>query len=171
MKGRSGRTAPRLSRLLRFGPTFAAAGWLSLAAAAEPSTSDLEIGVVRRINGLRGEHMRPPLRSDADLARVAREYSCALLRLGALSHRDPDGKTVNDRVLGAGKSYQAIGENLASSTGPGDPVSAAIDAWMRSTGHRETILRPDFIETGVGVCRSGDTYYFTQIFGRPAPRR
>jgi uncharacterized protein YkwD len=148
-----------------------AAAWLSHAAAVEPWTSDLEIGVAGRVNGVRGEHMRPPLRTDADLARVAREYSCALLRLGALSHQDPDGKTVGDRVLGAGKSYQAIGENLASSTGPGDPVSAAIDAWIRSAGHRENILRPDFVETGVGVCRSGDTYYFTQIFVRPAPRR
>lgn len=141
--------------------------------AAEPASPvDLmERHVVQRINAVRGEHMRPPLRTDADLARLAREYSCALLRRGALSHTDPDGKTVGDRVLSVGKKFLAVGENLARSTGPGDPLGAAIDAWMQSPGHRENILRPDFTDTGVGVCRDGTTYYFTQVFLRPGRAR
>jgi uncharacterized protein YkwD len=141
-----------------------------LSYAAEPANL-MERRVVQEINAVRGEHMRPPLRTDADLTRVAREYSCALLQRGALSHTDPDGKTVSDRVLAAGKKFLAVGENLASSTGPGDPLGAAIDAWMRSPAHRETILRPDFTDTGVGVCRDGTTYYFTQVFLRPGRAR
>jgi uncharacterized protein YkwD len=138
---------------------------------SERAVEDLESRVARRVNAIRGEHMRPPLRTDPELTRIAREYSCALLERGALSHQDPGGKTVGDRVLAAGKQYQAVGENLASSSGAGDPVDAAISAWMRSTGHRENILRPDFVETGVGGCGQGETYYFTQIFLRPAPSR
>jgi uncharacterized protein YkwD len=123
--------------------------------AAERSIEEIETAVARRVSAIRVEHMRPPLRTDPDLVRIAREYSCALL----------------ERVLAAGKQYRAVGENLASSSGAGDPVAAAIGAWMRSTGHRENILQPEFVETGVGACRSGQTYYFTQIFLRPAPSR
>ena len=42
---------------------------------------------------------------------------------------------------------------------------------MKSAGHRENILRPDFTDTGVGVCRDGTTYYFTQVFLRPGRAR
>ena len=127
----------------------------------------MERRAVQQINVVRGEHMRGPLRTDAELTRLAREYSCALLHRGALSHTDPDGKTVSDRVRSVGKKVLAVGENLARSTGPGDPLGAAIDAWMQSPAHRENILRPDFTDTGVGVCRTGTTYYFTQVFLRP----
>lgn len=39
------------------------------------------------------------------------------------------------------------GENLAQHYGP---PSAMVDAWMRSAGHRENILRREFTGTGVG---------------------
>ena len=64
---------------------------------AGPSPSDAEADVVRRVNAVRAEHMRPPLRVDRDLARIAREYSCTLLGRGALSHMGTDGTTVSDR--------------------------------------------------------------------------
>jgi uncharacterized protein YkwD len=136
--------------------------------AAEPASPvDLmERRAAQEINAVRGEHMRGPLRIDPDLTRLARAYSCALLQRGSLSHTERDGKTVSDRVLAAGKKFLAIGENLASSTGPGDPLGAAIAEWMRSPAHRENILRPDFTDTGIGVCREGTTYYFTQVFLR-----
>ena len=113
----------------------------------------------------------PALRVDPDLARIAREYSCALLARGALSHTGADGTTVSDRIRAAGKTFLAVGENLASSTDPREPVEAAIEAWMKSPGHRENILRPDFTDTGVGVCHDGTTYYFTQLFLRPGRAR
>ena len=147
------------------------AAWPARAAGAERSIEEIETAVARRVNTIRAEEMRPPLRIDPALVRVARDYSCALLERGTLSHQDLSGKTVSDRVLAAGKPYQTVGENLASSSGAGDPVAAAIGAWMRSTGHRENILQPEFVETGVGACRQGETYYFTQIFLRPAPTR
>lgn len=140
--------------------------------AAPASAVDVkEREVAERVNALRREHQRPLLRADDTLARVAREYSCELARRGTLSHTDAAGKSVADRVRAAGKNYRVVGENLASNTNARDPVAAAIKEWMRSKGHRDNILRPDFTETGVGVCRSGPTYYFTQVFLRPpAPR-
>ena len=123
------------------------------------------------MNAVRGEEMRPPLRVDPDLARIARAYSCALLGRGALSHTGADGTTVSDRIRAAGKSFSAIGENLASSTGTREPAAAAMNGWMASAGHRENILRADFTDTGVGVCRDGTTYYVTQVFLRPGRAR
>jgi uncharacterized protein YkwD len=38
---------------------------------------------------------------------------------------------------------------------------------MDSPGHRANILRPVFTETGIGVWRDGDQYYFTQLFMQP----
>lgn len=140
-------------------------------AAADPLVADVERDVVRRVNLVRGEEMRPPLRTDPDLARVARDYSCALLARGELSHTDPDGKNVADRVRAAGREFRLVGENLAYNAGANDPALTAMRGWMRSPGHRENILRPDFTDTGVGVCRQGETYYFAQIFLRPAPSR
>ncbi len=137
--------------------------------AAEPASPvDLmERRVVQQINVVRGEHMRGPLRTDAELARLAREYSCALLHRGAHSHTDPTARPSAIASARWGRRFLAVGENLARSTGPGDPLGAAIDAWMQSPAHRENILRPDFTDTGVGVCREGTTYYFTQVFLRP----
>ena len=124
--------------------------------------------MAHEIDAVRGEHMRPPLRTDAELARLAREYSCALLHRGALSHTDPDGKTVSrSRPLG-GEELSRRRREPGQKRGPGRrSEEAAIDTWMRSPGHRENILPPDFTDTGVGVCREGTTYYFTQVFLRP----
>jgi uncharacterized protein YkwD len=143
-----------------------ALAWTAPCVAAEPSIADVERDVVRRVNSVRGDEMRPPLRVDADLSRVAREYSCALLDRGTLSHTDAEGKDVASRVRAAGREYRLGGVNLAYNPGANDTALTAMRGWMRSPGHRDNILRPDFTDTGVGVCRDGETYYFTQIFSR-----
>lgn len=48
-----------------------------------------------------------------------------------------------------------------------DPVERAVSGWMTSERHRATLLSEEFSTTGVGVCRRGRAYYFTQIFVRP----
>jgi uncharacterized protein YkwD len=48
-----------------------------------------------------------------------------------------------------------------------DPVAAAVQGWMKSRTHRDNILRREFTETGVGICRRDGSYYFTQLFLRP----
>src|SRR5580765_2736917 len=164
-------TGRRLALAIGLATGLTVSAWLphpaAPAAGADPSPSEVEADVVRHVNAARGEEMRPPLRVDPDVARIAREYSCALLRRGTLSHTGADGTTVADRIRAAGKSYIALGENLASSTGTREPAEAAMNGWMASAGHRENIMRPDFTDTGVGVCRDGATYYVTQLFLRP----
>ena len=49
-----------------------------------------------------------------------------------------------------------------------DPPDAAVEGWMKSPAHRESLLDPLFTQTGVGIAISPDTEYFiTQVFIRP----
>src|SRR5262245_41260542 len=155
--------------ILAAGIVLAASLATSVLAALEPA-ADLEREIARRVNLIRREGRVPPLKIDPALSKVAREYSCALARRGALSHADPAGVSVADRVRKAGKTFGVVGENLASSTNVPDPAVTAVQSWMESPGHRKNILQPEFAETGVGVCRASATYYFTQVFAGPGRR-
>jgi uncharacterized protein YkwD len=132
--------------------------------AALAPVAEIEREIAKRVNLIRRENRLPPLKVDPALAKVAREYSCALARRGALSHTDPAGVSVADRVRKAGKTFGVVAENLASSANVPDPAATAVQSWMESPGHRKNILQPEFAETGVGVCRESATYYFTQVF-------
>ena len=89
------------------------------------------------------------------------------MRDGFFSHTAPAGDDVGDRVQAAGKPYRAIGENIARNVDARNPVDRAVEGWMKSDGHRENMLTDRFTETGVGVCRTGREYFFTQVFLRP----
>jgi uncharacterized protein YkwD len=127
----------------------------------------LEAEIAGRVNAVRNEHGRAPLRWNPDLAALAREHSRDMGREGFFSHEDPAGGSAADRVRAAGLGYRVLGENLARSRNAPDPAEAAVQGWMASEGHRENILDEAFTETGVGVWRDGETVYVTQLFRRP----
>jgi len=131
---------------------------------AEP-VAQVEVSVVERVNELRRTRGLEPLRADAALTALAREHSCRMAREEGFSH--DTGGTFRDRVRAAGIPYRAIGENLAKIMTDAEPGGRAIDGWMKSEGHRANVVSQEFTTTGVGVCRQGRTYYFTQIFMRP----
>ncbi len=134
----------------------------------DQSIESMEQDVARHVNELRRAHDRLPLGIDRTLSRVAREYACALARRGTLSHEGPSRQSVGDRVKAAGKPFRMVGENLAWNQNAQNPASSAVNGWMQSPGHRENILQAGFSETGIGICRRGSAYYFTQVFLRPA---
>lgn len=136
-------------------------------AAPDNNTDAMEQAVVGRVNTIRREHGLGTLAVDPTLARVARDYSCQLARRHVLSHAGPQGRSVADRVRDAGKTFSVVGENLASNENAPDPIDTAVTGWMQSAGHRANILRAEFTQTGVGVCRGESTFYFTQVFIRP----
>lgn len=39
-----------------------------------------------------------------------------------------------------------------------------VDGWMASEGHRRNILNPSFTQSGIGISRSNDFFFVTQIF-------
>lgn len=63
--------------------------------------------------------------------------------------------------------YEKAGENLA--VGFTNPEKMMF-AWLKSPGHRDNILNPDFTKIGIGIARDGDNWIVVQEFLRPAPK-
>lgn len=91
---------------------------------------------------------------------AARVHSKDMADRGYFSHNTPEGVDPFDRMLEAGYSFTAAGENIAQ----GYPTAEAVMAgWMSSDGHCSNIMSPDYAEIGVGYYTGA---YWTQTFGR-----
>lgn len=134
--------------------------------AQSPSTAQMETEVYKQINAIRQQQGLTTLKQNPKLAQVARDYSRRMAEQKFFAHTSPQGDTMVQRVRSAKIFYTLLGENLFTSTNISQPVPAAVQGWMESQGHRENILRTEFRETGIGVWRTGNTYYFTQLFLR-----
>jgi uncharacterized protein YkwD len=136
------------------------------ASAQTAATVEMETAVRQQINEIRQQNGLNPLQNNEKLAQVARNYSRQMAENNFFSHTGHDGSTLVDRVRSAGIVYWVVGENLFMCRNLPQPVTAAVEGWMDSPGHRENILRSVFSETGIGVWQVGNTYYFTQLFLR-----
>jgi uncharacterized protein YkwD len=123
--------------------------------------------VVAAINGIRMAHGKPPLRYCPELETAARTQATLMATKDQLSH--DLGETLRQRVSKAG--YEgAVGENVA---GGQQTLEQAIDGWMHSRGHRETLLSTKFVEFGLAVSvvpktkRSRYGVYWAFIAGGP----
>lgn len=119
------------------------------------------------LNGARASNgVSPAFGLDPAVVEVARRHSRSMRDEGYFGHRDPQGRTLVQRLDEAGISYSAAAENLARVSGAADPAAWAHERLMGSPEHRENILNPGFRLAGVGVARDGDSYWITQIFLR-----
>jgi uncharacterized protein YkwD len=109
----------------------------------------------------------PAFRLDSAVAEVARRHSESMRDEGYFGHRDPQGRTLIERLAEAGIPYRAAAENLARVSGAPDPAGWAHEQLLDSAEHRGNILDDQFRLVGVGVARRGDSYWLTQIFLRP----
>jgi uncharacterized protein YkwD len=156
----------------------AADGWLVFEAVLversppAPDLTTLEREVLEGVNGQRARHGAPPLVPTAALSAIARSHSEDMARRSYFAHRSPEGSEVWDRARRYGIVYARIAENIQTNYGYDDPVAVAIGAWLDSAAHRKTMLDAGYVETGIGAAESGDgTFYFTQVFLLPPPRR
>lgn len=118
-----------------------------------------------QVNEARAHAGLGELRFDRRLAVVAQRQSGILATRGRLSHEA--GGSLDKRVRQAGFRYWMIAENLAA--GIADPAMV-VSSWLRSSGHRENLLRPDAEVAGVGYVAQGKRYghYWTLIVADPA---
>ena len=119
------------------------------------------------LNEERMRHGLTPLAPDATLAAVARWRSDDMGARSYFSH-DIGGYVVFHVLRDIGYGYRAAGENLAYNYYAEDrSVTEAHAALMRSTSHRENLLRPDYTYAGIGaaVLPDGKRIY-TQLFSR-----
>lgn len=114
--------------------------------------------VVRLVNIERANYGLAALKETEVLDEYAQTRSNEIV--GNFAHERPDGSSPLNYVLGL-SGVRTCGENIAN--GYSTP-EAVVDAWMNSPGHRANILKEDFTMIGVGYCKSGSKYYWTQIF-------
>ncbi len=121
---------------------------------ARASTSSDESSFVRLINSARSSRGLRTLAVRSDLTSVARRHSQDMASSGGIYH--------NSRLSSQVSGWRELGENV----GTGRDVSKVHDAFMNSSSHRANILHATFNEIGVGVVRSGDVIYVTEVFAR-----
>jgi uncharacterized protein YkwD len=139
------------------------------AAAQEPTEEQLrafEARVVDLVNQEREQVGLPPLAWSEELTNAARRHSQDMATHNFAGHDGSDGSTIDTRIKDAGYQFLETGEDIAAGY---SSAEEAVNGWMISPPHRETILRPTLTEIGVAVEFSANTeykYYWTMDFGR-----
>jgi len=101
--------------------------------------------ILAAINGVRRANGRKPLRYNNQLEAAARSQAKLMAEKDQLSH--DLGVTLRQRVSAAGYDG-AVGENVA---GGQQTLEAAIEGWLNSPAHRDTLLSEKFTEFGLAV--------------------
>jgi uncharacterized protein YkwD len=121
--------------------------------------------LANRQRRLHGVHQ---LEWNETVAEEARRHSMNMMERGFFSHSDPVRGPLGARLRAAKVGWSRCGENIFREQGMDDPADAAIEGWMRSPAHRQSLFDPLFTQTGVGIAISPDTEYFiTQEFIHP----
>jgi uncharacterized protein YkwD len=104
-----------------------------------------------------------PLKMNPQLMEAARAHAANMAKQDKLDHV-LDEKEPVDRTKAAGYKSRFVGENIAwNQKSPAQVVAG----WMKSEGHRENILRPEYAEIGVAVVRNTKGQpYWVQVFGK-----
>jgi uncharacterized protein YkwD len=111
-------------------------------------------------NVIRQRHNINIVRWDETTATVAYEHSKDMKLNQFFSHESPRNGNLKERLVSGGVKFQIAGENIAAQYVDG---IAAVEGWLNSQSHRETLLNEQFTHLGVGVF---DKYY-TQNFLKP----
>ncbi len=136
----------------------------SVRVAQEVDVTALEQAVNDQVNDYRATQGKPLLRLDSRISDQARSHSQDMASgASTFGHQGFD-----QRVQAIAKviPYRAAAENVAYNQGYAEPVTQAVQGWLKSTGHRQNI-EGQYDLTGIGVANNGKgEYYFTQIFIR-----
>ncbi|WP_083954002.1 SafA/ExsA family spore coat assembly protein [Cytobacillus eiseniae] len=125
-------------------------------------TTNIEEEVVQLVNQERAKNGLQPLKSNWELARVARYKSQDMLDRKYFDHNSPTYGTPFQMMKSFGITYRSAGENIAAGQSTAKEV---VQAWMNSEGHRKNILSSTYTEIGVGYVKGGSySHYWTQMF-------
>lgn len=123
-------------------------------------TSD-EWEVFNLINQQRSQNGLSPLKIDYEVQRVAKIKAQDMVNNNYFSHTSPTYGSPFNMLNNFKVSYRTAGENIAGNSSN----SAAVTAWMNSSGHKANILNSSFNYTGIGVI-NGSKYgkIYVQMF-------
>lgn len=102
------------------------------------------------INTKRVKNGLTALKIDDELQNVARIKAQDMVDNNYFSHTSPIYGSPFDMIKNFGISYKTAAENIAGNSSN----SAAVNAWMNSSGHKANILNSSFTYTGIGVVNS-----------------
>ena len=113
------------------------------------------------INNQRTQNGLSALKLDTETLRVARIKAQDMVDNNYFSHNSPTYGTPFQMLNSFKVSYKTAGENIAGNSSN----SAAVTAWMNSSGHKANILNSSFNYTGIGVVK-GSKYgkIYVQLF-------
>lgn len=119
------------------------------ASATSSLTAD-ELETFNLINQQRANNGLSALKVDSELQRVARIKAQDMVNNNYFDHNSPTYGTPFNMMKNFGISYKTAGENIAGNSSN----SAAVNAWMNSSGHRANILNSSYNYTGLAVISS-----------------
>jgi uncharacterized protein YkwD len=103
------------------------------------------------INAQRRRNGRAPLAENLLLQRAAELHSLDMAKRKYFEHIDPDGVPPATRDMHQGYPPIFVGENLAWGELALSTPAHAVALWMKSPGHRDTLLETGFREIGIGL--------------------
>lgn len=108
-----------------------------------------------------------PLKRSRRLSLAAGDRLAEMMEEGYFAHVSPTGREPFDAIQERGYDFSDAGENLAAGFASARSV---VSAWMKSPGHRENLLSPDFEEVGVAICADAPTdamrgHTFVALYG------
>lgn len=115
------------------------------------------------VNGERSARGLPTLAARKDVTGIAMRWSAAMAQRGELKHNDAYFSRETRRKLDA----RVLGENVARAA----DVESAHRALMASEHHRDNLLDKRFTVAGFGAQLTQGSWWFTQNFVEPVPRR
>lgn len=114
------------------------------------SLSSDEKEVFDLINKQRTNNGLSSLKVDTEALNVARIKAQDMVNNNYFSHNSPVYGSPFEMLNSFKVSYKSAGENIAGNSSN----SAAVNAWMNSSGHKANILNNSFNYTGIGVVKS-----------------
>lgn len=143
------------------------------ASAAAQAPDTLSDAILADINAYRASYKLQPLANDPMLQRIAAIHSADMATRGFFGHFNPDGQGPGERIKVLSPDFHAsYGENIAvsESTQALSPEALAakfVKQWIASSPHRKNIRNGSFMRSGIGIARSGERVYATQLFAAP----
>ena len=135
------------------GGTGGSSGTSGSGSSSSSNTSTLssdEKEVFDLINKQRTNNGLSALKIDAEVLNVARIKAKDMVNNNYFSHNSPTYGSPFDMLKSFKVTYKTAGENIAGNSSN----SAAVTAWMNSSGHKANILNSSFNYTGIGVVNS-----------------
>ena len=102
------------------------------------------------------------LRIDPRLMAIARDRAEIMATNDVMSHDEPDGRRVFDRINDTGLTWYGAGEIIAWNNYPAEYSTAeSIRAWMASPGHHAIMVSKgyNYVGFGAAISASGKRYY------------